>query len=209
MEPAPEERDDQHGAGWTSNADPPHRARPRGAGRSCAGLTSPVGTSSTAMEPAPEERDAFSCRSCRGSADGRNGARSAGAERITPIPVTSRVLLSRKGARSAGAGRLRRRSATGASSPSRNAPSPLRRSGTTSRAAALAVTVGMRNRARSGGAGRPAVGAGRADAGHDAAMEPAPEERDDALPWVRLDPRFRWSPLRRSGTTGDRGGGVV
>ncbi len=205
MEPAPEERDDRAGR-CTARCRRGCRngARSGGAGRHCGGLVAGQ-PAAAAMEPAPEERD--------DSASAAGALAGPGAPQWSPLRRSGTTMQA----------------AAPAFGPFVPQWSPLRRSGTTGRHLDLdRQAAGRRNGARSGGAGRPASpqaprprtqrsrngarsgGAGRLPAdrgacdGGAAAMEPAPEERDDACLSQSRGPLIsqpQWSPLRRSGTT--------
>ena len=182
MEPAPEERDDSPSArGCQPRSSSPQWSPLRRSGTTVAQPVPEPGEDAAAMEPAPEERDDVpghqrpAARRRRAAmepapeerddrlvhldrrrrADGRNGARSGGAGRRRQAPSRERRhRSSRNGARSGGAGRRAQRHRL------------------------VGGVRDSRNGARSGGAGRPGH-TGRPRHWSCAAMEPAPEERDD------------------------------
>ena len=205
MEPAPEERDDSPLQSVTDAALVLPQWSPLRRSGTTEQVDAPHGVvEGAAMEPAPEERDDTAAALLRVSQPPPQWSplRRSGTTRRPPRarwPAPGR----RNGARSGGAGRRCR--------------PPRPRSGRS-----------CRNGARSGGAGRLAdtwtwtakpLAAAMEPAPEErddplprrlhgpvrsvAAMEPAPEERDDCQPIAELvmEALPQWSPLRRSGTT--------
>ncbi len=180
-------------------------ARSGGAGRRgctacCASVTC------AAMEPAPEERDDSAGRcACGSPCTGRNGARSGGAGRLPLIINDAFDQAVAAAMEPAPEERDDRQPFSSGSAPSSSPQgSPLRRSGTTDSAPSCGSNVSAPQWSPLRRSGTTARRGRRPGPAVRAAMEPAPEERDDLL---ELDDASRqrikpqWSPLRRSGTT--------